>query len=295
MANTKEIRTKIRSIQSTQKITRAMEMVAASKMRKTHESMRKAKPYARYILEVAMHIAKSHSEYRHPYLEKKGEVKQIGIMIVSSDKGLCGSLNVNVFKKVLGMIREWLQQGTHVKLCLLGKKANTFLGRKGFFKGVKGNLSVVSSLARLGDRPAVADLLGAVRVMLDAYEADELQRVYIASNTFVNTMSQHPRVEQLLPIPSLEDKKLSHHWDYIYEPAAAEILDALFVRFIESQVYRAVVENIASEQAARMVAMKSASDNAEGLIDECLLLYNKARQASITRELSEIVGGAVAI
>lgn len=295
MASTKEIRVKIRSIQSTQKITRAMEMVAASKMRKANERMRKARPYADHIFEVVRRVAQSQSEYRHSYLVARPKVKRVGIIVVSTDKGLCGSLNINVFKQTLSNIREWTSQGVHVDLCLFGRKANSFFGRKGFFAGVKGELKVVSSREHLGDNASITDLLGAVKVMLEAYEQDHLQRLFITFNNFVNTMSQVVKTEQLLPVPPLEEAKRNYSWDYIYEPGAKEILDVLLTRFIEAEVYRGVVENVACEQAARMVAMKAASDNAGELIQEFLLLYNKARQASITRELSEIVAGAASV
>ena len=286
MAGTKEIRTQIGSITSTQKITSAMEMVAASKMRKARERMEVGKPYATRIRSVVGHIANANPEYHHQYLAQR-EVKRIGFVIVSSDRGLCGGLNTNLFKAALRSIKEWADQDVEIDLCLIGTKASAF------FNSVGGN--VVASVRDLGEAPTVADLIGSVKTMLDGYDKGNIDKLYLVSNEFVNTMTQEPTVAQLLPLLPSEDKDLKHHWDYIYEPDAQELLDGLLTRYVESQVYQAVVENGACEQASRMVAMKSATDNAGDLIDELQLIYNKARQAAITQELSEIVSGASAV
>ncbi|MFQ3323706.1 MAG: F-type H+-transporting ATPase subunit gamma [Pseudomonadales bacterium] len=286
MAGTKEIRTQIGSITSTQKITSAMEMVAASKMRKARERMEVGKPYATRIRSVVGHIANANPEYHHQYLAQR-EVKRIGFVIVSSDRGLCGGLNTNLFKAALRSIKEWADQDVEIDLCLIGSKASAF------FNSVGGN--VVASVRDLGEAPTVADLIGSVKTMLDGYDKGNIDKLYLVSNEFVNTMTQDPTVAQLLPLLPSEDKDLKHHWDYIYEPDAQELLDGLLTRYVESQVYQAVVENGACEQASRMVAMKSATDNAGDLIDELQLIYNKARQAAITQELSEIVSGASAV
>ena len=287
MAAGKEIRTKIRSIQNTQKITRAMEMVAASKMRKAQDRMAASRPYAEKIRNVIHHLAQAHPEYRHPYLEER-EIRRAGYIIVSTDRGLCGGLNANLFRHILRELREWDNQGIEIDLCAIGRKA------AGFFRRLSAKLRAQTT--ELGDSPPLEDLIGAVKVMLDAYNDGEIDRLYLASNEFVNTMTQRPLIEQLLPIAAAEpEEELRHHWDYLYEPESKVILDDLLMRYIESLVYQGVVENIACEQAARMVAMKSASDNAGNLIDELQLAYNKARQAAITQELSEIVGGAAAV
>jgi F-type H+-transporting ATPase subunit gamma len=286
MAGTKEIRTQIGSITSTQKITSAMEMVAASKMRKARERMEVGKPYATRIRSVVGHIANANPEYHHQYLAQR-DVKRIGFVIVSSDRGLCGGLNTNLFKAALRSIKEWADQDVEIDLCLIGTKASAF------FNSVGGN--VVASVRDLGEAPTVADLIGSVKTMLDGYDKVNLDKLYLVSNEFVNTMTQDPTVAQLLPLLPSEDKDLKHHWDYIYEPDAQELLDGLLTRYVESQVYQAVVENGACEQASRLVAMKSATDNAGDLIDELQLIYNKARQAAITQELSEIVSGASAV
>ncbi|MFT6756130.1 MAG: F-type H+-transporting ATPase subunit gamma [Chitinophagales bacterium] len=286
MAGTKEIRTQIGSITSTQKITSAMEMVAASKMRKARERMEVGKPYATRIRSVVGHIANANPEYHHQYLAQR-EVKRIGFVIVSSDRGLCGGLNTNLFKAALRSIKEWADQDVEIDLCLIGSKASAF------FNSVGGN--VVASVRDLGEAPTVADLIGSVKTMLDGYDKGNIDKLFLVSNEFVNTMTQDPTVAQLLPLLPSEDKELKHHWDYIYEPDAQELLDGLLTRYVESQVYQAVVENGACEQASRMVAMKSATDNAGDLIDELQLIYNKARQAAITQELSEIVSGASAV
>ncbi|NKB46478.1 MAG: F0F1 ATP synthase subunit gamma [Legionellales bacterium] len=288
MAGAKEIRGKIASIKNTQKITRAMEMVAASKMRKTQERMRQSRPYATRIREVIKHVAASHSEYHHPYLQQR-PVKKIGLIVISSDRGLCGSLNVNLFREVFKQLGAWQQTGIPADMCLIGRKAEMFFRRSG------GNVLGVAS--NLGDTPNITQLIGVVRVMLDAFDNQQIDELHVAYNEFVNTMTQKPRIVKLLPLPSAEDdaEKLDHYWDYIYEPDAKELLDQLLSRYIELQVYQAVVENIACEQAAKMIAMKSASDNAGDLIKEFQLAYNKARQAAITQELAEIVGGAAAL
>lgn len=288
MAGAKEIRSKIASIKNTQKITRAMEMVAASKMRKTQERMRASKPYATKIYDVVKHIARATSEYRHPFMTER-EIKRVGIIVVTSDRGLCGGLNANLLRETIGSMRTWQQTGKEIDLCIIGRKGQAF------FKRVGGN--VLASVSNLGDTPKVKDLLGIVKVMLDAFYQGEIDALHVVYNEFVNTMTQTPKTRQLLPLPTAEEdsKTLGHHWDYIYEPDAKELLDELLERYIELQVYQAVVENIACEQAAKMIAMKSATDNAGDLIKEFQLAYNKARQAAITQELAEIVGGAAAI
>jgi F-type H+-transporting ATPase subunit gamma len=286
MAGAKEIRTKIASIKSTQKITKAMEMVAASKMRRAQERMRSARPYAEKIRTVIGHIRLANPDYRHPFLVER-EVKAVGIIVVSSDRGLCGSLNVNVFKQTLAAVREWQQKGCEVRLCLIGAKGMQF------FRRLK--LEIASTATHLGDRPHVADLIGPVKTMLDLYREGRIDRLSLISSNFVNTMSQKPEERVLLPAETLDASELQERWDYIYEPSAAELLDGYMMRYVESQAYQAVVENLACEMAARMVAMKSATDNAGSLIEELQLIYNKARQAAITKEISEIVGGAAAV
>jgi F-type H+-transporting ATPase subunit gamma len=286
MAAAKEIRTKIASVKNTQKITRAMEMVAASKMRKAQERMRAARPYAEKMRNVVAHLARANTEYRHPYLSER-EVKRVGVIVVSSDRGLCGGLNANLFRTALASFREWERERIELDLCVIGNKGI------GFFNRVGGN--VVGQATHLGDTPHLASLIGTVKIMLDAYVAGTVDRVYLVYNSFVNSMVQKPIVEQLLPRTKAEDLETKYPWDYLYEPSAQIVLDQLLNRYIESLVYEAVVENIACEQAARMVAMKAASDNAGNLISELQLIYNKARQAAITQELSEIVGGAAAV
>ncbi|MCO7226602.1 F0F1 ATP synthase subunit gamma [Pleionea sp. CnH1-48] len=286
MAGAKEIRTKIGSIKNTQKITGAMEMVAASKMRKAQDRMSATRPYAKRIRSVIGHLAHGNTEYKHAFMEAR-EVKRVGFVVISTDRGLCGGLNINLFKKTLLEMKEWSDKGVEIDLCLIGSKALSF------FKRFGGN--VVANATHLGDAPQVADLIGAVKVMLDAYNEGKIDRLFLAQNDFVNTMTQSPVVNQMLPIVPSEDDELKHHWDYIYEPDAKALLEMLLVRYIESQVYQGVVDNIACEQAARMVAMKAASDNAGELIDELQLVYNKARQAAITQELGEIVAGAAAV
>ncbi|EEB77197.1 MAG: F0F1 ATP synthase subunit gamma [Halioglobus sp.] len=286
MAAGKEIRTKISSIQSTQKITSAMEMVAASKMRKAQDRMQLGKPYARRMRSVVGHIANAAPEYQHMYMEKR-EVKRVGYIIVSTDRGLCGGLNINLFKAAIKSMKAWNDQGIEIDLSLVGAKATAF------FNSYGGN--VIAAVRDLGEEPSLADLIGGVKAMLDAYEEGKIDRLFLVSNEFVNTMTQEPSVEQLLPLEAEESDEMAHHWDYIYEPDAKELLEGLLTRYIESQVYQAVVENGACEQAARMLAMKNATDNAGDLIDDLQLIYNKARQSAITQELSEIVSGAAAI
>jgi F-type H+-transporting ATPase subunit gamma len=286
MAGTKEIRTQMHSIKSTQKITSAMEMVAASKMRRAQERMQAGKPYAKRMREVIGHLANANPEYKHTFMQER-EVKRVGYILVSSDRGLCGGLNTNMFKAAIRSMKSWSDQGIQIDLCLIGAKAAAF------FKSFGGN--VVAATRDLGEAPNIADLIGSVKVMLDAYAEGKVDRLYLVSNDFVNTMTQSPVVRQLLPLEAEENKQLKHHWDYIYEPNAEVLLNGLLTRYIESQVYQAVVENAAAEQAARMIAMKSATDNAGELLDNLKLIYNKARQAAITQELSEIVGGAAAV
>ena len=287
MASGKEIRTQIKSIQNTQKITKAMEMVAASKMRKAQDRMRANRPYAQKMRSVIGHVASANVEYHHPYLMEREEVSRVGYIVVSTDRGLCGGLNTNAFKQAIISMRDWSEKGAEIDIVTIGKKSAQFFARTG------GN--IVGKVADLGDAPELSELIGSVRIMLDAYDEGRLDRLYIVENEFVNTMTQAPAVTQLLPAAADVDDKLQHHWDYVYEPDAKEVVDHLMTRYIESLVYQAVVENIACEMSARMIAMKSASDNAGELIDELQLVYNKARQASITQEISEIVGGAAAV
>lgn len=286
MASGKEIRTKIGSIKNTQKITSAMEMVAASKMRRAQERMEVGKPYALHIRSVVGHIANGNSEYKHMYLEER-EVKRVGYIVVSTDRGLCGGLNTNLFKSVILHSKGWKDKEIDSDLCLVGAKGAAF------FKSVGGN--IVASVRDIGEAPSVSDLIGSVKVMLDSFAEGKIDKLYLVSNEFVNTMTQTPEIQQLLPLLPIEDEKLNHTWDYLYEPEARDLLNGLLIRYIESQVYQAVVENGACEQAARMIAMKSATDNAGDLIDGLQLAYNKARQAAITQELSEIVSGAAAV
>ncbi len=286
MAGGKEIRTKISSIKNTQKITKAMEMVSASKMRKAQERMSLGKPYAHRIRSVIGHIANANPEYRHPYLETR-DVKRVGYIVVSTDRGLCGGLNINAFKATVASMKQWHDAGVELQICTVGARAATF------FKNFGGN--VVASVRDMGDTPQLSDVIGAVKVLLNKYDEGELDQINLVSNEFVNTMTHKPEVLQLVPLLPSDDEDLKRHWDYLYEPDAKELLDGLLLRFIESQVLQAVVENNACEQAARMIAMKSASDNASDLIEELGLVYNKARQAAITQELSEIAGGAAAV
>jgi F-type H+-transporting ATPase subunit gamma len=287
MAAGKEIRTKIASVKNTQKITKAMEMVAASKMRKAQNRMAAARPYARKIRNVIAHLAHAHSEYTHPFMVKRKDIRRIGLIIVSTDRGLCGGLNSNLFRDLLRRISDWKKRGLELELCVIGNKAVGYFGRLG--------LKIAGQATHIGDEPGVDKLIGTVKIMLDKYISGEIDELYMASNEFVNSMTQHPAIVELLPLQPSDETELTHHWDYIYEPEAKPVMDQLLTRYIESLVYQGVVENISCEQAARMVAMKSASDNAATLIDELQLVYNKARQASITQELAEIVGGAAAV
>ena len=286
MASGKEIKGKIGSIKNTQKITSAMEMMAASKIKKAQDRMASGRPYAQNMLKVIGHIANGNLEYRHPYMEAR-EVKRVGYIVVSTDRGLCGGLNSNLFKKVAKDVQAKRENGVEVAFAAIGSKAVGFFSR---FGG-----SVLAAESGLGDKPSVSDVVGVVRVMLDAYDAGELDQIHLVFNHFASTMVPEPVINQLLPLPNSENESVQHRWDYIYEPDPREILETLMVRYIESQVYQGVVENVASEQAARMVAMKAATDNAGNLIDELQLVYNKARQAAITQEISEIVGGAAAV
>jgi F-type H+-transporting ATPase subunit gamma len=287
MAGAKEIRTKIKSIQSTQKITKAMEMVAASKMRKAQDRMRAARPYADKMRNVIAHLAHANPEYRHAYMVER-EPRRIGYIVVSTDRGLCGGLNVNLFRRLVVDMKGWHERGNEIELCVFGGKA------LGYFRRMGGN--IVSEATQLGDTPGLTDLIGAIKVMLDAYAEERIDRLFLVHNDFVNTMTQRPRIEQLLPIAyEVQERELAHHWDYIYEPDSHVVVDALMTRYIESLIYQGVVENLACEQSARMVAMKAASDNAGNIIDELQLVYNKARQAAITQEIAEIVSGAAAV
>ena len=287
MAVGKEIRTKIKSIQNTQKITKAMEMVAASKMRRAQERMRQARPYAEKMRSVVAHLSQASLEYKHGFTQSR-EVKRVGFIIVSTDRGLCGGLNINLFRETVNALSEWDAKNVEIDVTTIGIKG------LGFFKRIGAN--IVSEATRLGDAPQLTDLIGAMKVMLDAYADGRIDRLYVVHNKFVSAMSQAPQIEQLLPIHAeTPDEKLERHWDYLYEPDAHEVVDALMTRYIESLIYQGITENIACEMAARMVAMKSASDNAGELIDELQLVYNKARQAAITQEIAEIVGGAAAV
>ena len=287
MAGGKEIRTKIKSVQNTQKITRAMEMVAASKMRKAQDRMRAARPYAEKIRNVAAHLSHANPEYKHPFLVKRENPSRIGVIVVTSDKGLCGGLNTNVLRMTLARMKEW-EGGKHgIEVCAIGNKALGFMQRIG--------ASVLSQATHLGDTPHMEKLIGPVKLMLDAYNEGRIDALHICYTRFVNTMKQEPVMEQLLPISGEALGSASGHWDYIYEPEAKSVIDELLVRYIETLIYQAVAENIASEQSSRMVAMKAASDNAGNVIDELKLIYNKTRQAAITKELSEIVAGAAAV
>jgi len=295
MAGSREIRNKIKSVKNTQKITRAMEMVAASKMRKAQERMKKARPYGEKIRNVAAHMSRANTEYRHPFLIARDTVKRIGVIIVTSDKGLCGGLNTNVLRKVVNQMKTWRAEGEQVEVCCIGNKGLGFMSRVG--------ANITSQVVGLGDAPDITKLIGAVKVVLDGYTQDQFDRVYIFYNRFINTMKQEPVMEQLLPLTDERmqgseqesSNKPKATWDYIYEPEAKPVIDDIMVRYVEALIYQAVAENMASEQSARMVAMKAASDNAGNVINELTLIYNKSRQAAITKELSEIVGGAAAV
>ena len=287
MAGSKEIRTKIKSVQNTRKITKAMEMVAASKMRKAQERMRTARPYAEKIRNVAAHIAQANPEYRHPFLVERDSVKRIGIIIITTDKGLCGGLNTNILRLAMNKMKEWEAEGEEIEVCAIGNKGLGFMQRLG--------ANIVSNVIGLGDKPAMEKMIGAVKIMLDGYTQDRFDRVMIFNTRFVNTMKQEPTMEQLLPLSGAALGAPTGNWDYIYEPDAKVVLEQVLTRYIEALIYQAVTENMASEQSARMVAMKAASDNAATVIDELTLIYNKTRQAGITKELSEIVAGAAAV
>jgi len=288
MPGTKEIRNKIASVKNTQKITKAMEMVAASKMRRAQDRMRMARPYASKMREMIGHLTQTNPDYRHSFLIER-EARSVGIIVVSTDRGLAGGLNANLFKSVLLLAREWESKGASVSLCVFGSKGLAFFRRL--------SMPILAGASGLGDRPHIKDLIGTVKVMLDAYHEGRIDRLFLVNSQFVNTMTQKPLAQQLLPVQNVEvqGEALPQYWDYIYEPSAAEILDGLLMRYVESQVYQGAVEMVASEMAARMVAMKSASDNAGDVIGELQLIYNKARQAAITKELAEIVGGAAAV
>jgi F-type H+-transporting ATPase subunit gamma len=287
MPGTKEIRVKIRSVQNTRKITKAMEMVAASKMRRAQERMRTARPYAEKIRNVAAHISHANPEYRHPFVIERDTVKRIGIIVITTDKGLCGALNTNVLRLALHQYRQWQSEGEEIDVCCIGNRGFGFMQRLG--------ANIVSHVVSLGDRPQLDRLIGAVKVMLDGYAADRFDRLMVFYTRFINTMKQEPMMEQLLPLTGERLGVPTGTWDYIYEPEAKAVLDQVLTRYIEALIYQAVSENMASEQSARMVAMKAASDNAATLIDELTLIYNKNRQAAITKEIAEIVGGAAAV
>ena len=287
MAGSKEIRTKIKSVQNTRKITKAMEMVAASKMRKAQERMRTARPYAEKIRNVAAHIAQANPEYKHPFLVPRDSVKRIGIIVITTDKGLCGGLNTNILRLALNKMKEWEAEGEEIEVCAIGNKGLGFMQRLG--------ANLVSNVTGLGDRPQMDKMIGAVKIMLDGYAQDRFDRLMIFNTRFINTMKQEPTMEQLLPLSGEVLGAPEGNWDYIYEPDAKEVLEQVLTRYIEALIYQAVAENMASEQSARMVAMKAASDNAATVIDELTLIYNKTRQAGITKELSEIVAGAAAV
>ncbi|HAF00036.1 MAG TPA: F0F1 ATP synthase subunit gamma [Methylophilaceae bacterium] len=287
MAGSKEIRTKIKSVENTRKITKAMEMVAASKMRKAQERMRASRPYADKIRNVAAHLSFAQAEYKHPFLIKRDVVKNVGLIVVSSDKGLCGGLNTNVLRMSVNQMKAWEAEGKKIAVSAIGNKGFGFMGRVG--------ADVKSHITGLGDTPHLDKLIGTIKVMLDAYTAGEIDQLYICYTKFINTMKQEPTMQQLLPLSGEQLGSPKGHWDYLYEPEAKPVVDELMVRYIESLIFNAVAENMASEQSARMVAMKSASDNAKNVIGELKLVYNKARQAAITKEISEIVGGAAAV
>jgi F-type H+-transporting ATPase subunit gamma len=287
MAGAREIRTKIKSVANTRKVTRALEMVSASKIRKAQELMRASRPYARAMRQVIGHIAHATAEYKHPFMVTRETVKRVGYIVVSTDRGLCGGLNANLFRKLLAEIRDQQTKGVEIDVVTIGSKASAF------FRRLKVN--VVGSVTHLGERPQISQLIGVIKVMLDAYSAGRVDRVNLAYNDFVNTMTQQASVHSLLPLPPADEFASAHNWDYLYEPDAETVMEHVLTRYVESLVYQAALENLASEHAARMVAMKSASDNATKLIDNLTLVYNKARQAAITQEISEIVGGAAAV
>jgi len=287
MAGAREIRTKIKSVQNTRKVTRALEMVSASKIRRAQELMKASRPYARLMRQVIGHVARANTEYKHPFLVQRDTISHVGYVIISTDRGLCGGLNSNLFRMLLGEFREWQSKGVEIDVVCIGAKATAF------FKRLKVNF--VGSVTHLGEKPRVDQLIGAIKVMLDSYMAGRVDRLFLAYNDFVNTMTQKQALDQLLPLVPSDDIETKYGWDYLYEPSAPDIMDHVLTRYVESLVYQAVLENLASEHAARMVAMKSASDNATQLIGDLTLVYNKARQAAITQEISEIVGGAAAV
>ncbi|HEX5754975.1 MAG TPA: F0F1 ATP synthase subunit gamma [Arenimonas sp.] len=287
MAGGREIKTKIKSVQNTRKVTRALEMVSASKIRKAQDKMKSSRPYSRLMRQVIGHIAQANTDYVHPFLAERKDVKRIGYLIVSTDRGLCGGLNSGMFRRILADMREWQEKGVEIDVVCVGQKASVF------FRRLKVNL--LGSVTHLGESPKVDQLVGVIKVLIDGYSEGRLDRVFLCYNDFINTMSQKPRQDQLLPLPPSETLESKHDWDYLYEPGPESVLDHVLTRYIESLVYQAVLENLASEHAARMVAMKSASDNATKLIGTLNLIYNKARQAAITQEISEIVGGAAAV
>jgi F-type H+-transporting ATPase subunit gamma len=287
MAGGREIKTKIKSVQNTRKVTRALEMVSASKIRKAQERMKASRPYARLMTQMIGHIAKANTDYVHPFMVQREKVKRIGYVIVSTDRGLCGGLNSQMFRRILTDMRTWQEQGVEIDVVCIGQKASTF------FRRLK--VTMIGSVTHLGEKPHIEQLVGVIKVMLDGFTSAQLDRVFLCYNDFVNTMTQKPRQDQLLPIPPSENLETKHDWDYIYEPSAEVVLDHVMTRYVESLVYQSVLENLASEHAARMVAMKSASDNASKMIGTLNLIYNKARQAAITQEISEIVGGAAAV
>ncbi|MBT3562748.1 F0F1 ATP synthase subunit gamma [Pseudomonadales bacterium] len=286
MANAKELRKQIGSIKNTQKITSAMEMVAASKMRKSQERMARGRPYSDHMKDVIGHVANASPEYRHGFMIER-EVKRVGYIVVTTDKGLCGGLNINLLKATVNSIKKWVDQDVEVDLCLIGNKGTQF------FRSYGGN--VIAASSHVSESPALSDLIGSIKVMLDAFEAGKVDKIFLSNNVFVNTMTQTPTISQLVPLDPAEDAEMKHRWDYIYEPDARQLIEGLVTRFIESQVYQAVVENGACEQAAKMIAMKNATDNAGDMVDELQLIMNNARQAAITQELSEIVSGAAAV
>lgn len=285
MAGIKEIRTQIGSIQNTRKITKAMEMVAAAKMRKAQDRMNASRPYAEKMHEVVSHVASGHLEYQHPFTVEREDVKRVGYIIISTDRGLCGGLNTNLFKTAFQSIADWREKDVEVDIAVFGNKAITAFKRYG----------IVAERGNLGDKPSLEDMIGTIKVMLDAYNDGKIDRLFLVENQFINSMTQKPRATQLIPVVPSSDEELGHHWDYLYEPESKEVIDALMQRYIESLVYQAIVENVACEMSARMVAMKSSSDNAGKIIDELKLVYNKVRQAAITQEISEIVSGAAAV
>ncbi len=287
MAGGREIKSKIKSVQNTRKVTRALEMVSASKIRKAQDRMKVSRPYARVMRQVIGHLAQANSDYRHPYMIERKDVKRVAYVIVSSDRGLAGGLNNNMFRRLVTEFRKWQEQGVGIDVVTIGQKASVFFRRL--------DVNMLASVTHLGDVPKIDSLIGVIKVVLDGYSAGSIDRVFVCYNDFVNTMTQKPTFDQLLPLPPAQTEIAKHDWDYIYEPGSEEVLDHVLTRYVESLVYQAVLENVASEHAARMVAMKAASDNATKLIDTLNLIYNKARQAAITQEISEIVGGASAV